>query len=126
MIDTFPRLEIRWFEESDSTEEYKHFRADYMLVISAPDKLDIRSNVFSETGESYGARNVEYVLGSTHARGGFAQPIDYDGNLRTPFRDGVHILRDAMVLNLPTYVSYGDLWNIVEPVPPLNVPADTY
>lgn len=42
-------------------------------------------------------------LGHTTCNGGGHPPLDSQGNPNLPFRDGVHIRKDARQLNLPAY-----------------------
>lgn len=105
----FPRLELRWKQPDKEPDDYGFYKyiCEYLLVIAPPDKLDIRSN----EGSDYGVRNIENVLNTTTCTTGNANHIVYeDGWLETPFRDSVHIVRDSKILNLPAFVTYGDLY----------------
>lgn len=96
----FPRLELRWTKLSDN-----QFQCNYQIVISAPDKGDIRSND-EETCE-YGVHNIEGSLNEIIRNG--SAPDHWTAQnkkLDMPFRDGVHIMRDSKVLNLPGFVTY--------------------
>jgi hypothetical protein len=97
----FPRLELRWKKVKgekpypEATYSYDNL-CEYMLVISGPDKLDIRSNIIHEYHEEYGVKNIETIIGTTKSSG---RIINDDGSIHTPLRDGVHIIRDAIEHN---------------------------
>lgn len=100
-----PRLELRWEKEREGLWWCK-----YLLVLPV-DHLDCRSNV--DDGE----RNTEWVslIGLTKCSSERA-PVRPDGTIETPFRDGVHILRDQNKLCgvLPAYATYGDASMLLE------------
>lgn len=94
----FPRLELRWTRISDT-----QYKCKYQIVISPPDELDVRSN--SENG--YGVYNVEGELSEIIRTGNAPDAFSHaTKQLDTPFRDGVHIIRDGDKLNLPGFVTY--------------------
>ncbi|KAF6630537.1 hypothetical protein H6F38_13985 [Paenibacillus sp. EKM208P] len=55
--------------------------------------------------------DIAYVsLGSTKRETGRTEiPLNEDGTLDLPFRDGVHIKHDAIQLNLPAFAICGDI-----------------
>jgi len=95
-----PRLQIVWTKESDG------YIATYEMVLyEGKESLkDVRAND-KEGNPSEGVVSVE--MGATKCSG---CRVPYDGKtLTTPFRDGVHIMRDSIRLgNIPMYVVYGD------------------
>jgi hypothetical protein len=44
------------------------------------------------------------------------EPIREDYSVDTPFRDGVHIRRDAHILGLPAFAIYGERCTQLEPI----------
>lgn len=93
----FPRLELRWSKVTEHS-----YLCKYRLVISPPDKLDIRSNDIRK--QRYGVHQIEADLGETTVTGGYGPW--YGDKIDLPFRDGVHIVRDSKKLNLPMYVTF--------------------
>lgn len=108
-----PRLQIVWEEAEDEGTYGKEFVATYEMVLYEGKEAlaDIRAND-NEGRPSAGAVKVE--MGQTKCSGGNT-PYNHDGSLSTPFRDGVHIMRDSIRLgNLPMYVIYKDKVQTVE------------
>lgn len=94
----FPRLELRWTKLSDN-----QFKCNYQIVIAPPDKLDVRSN----SDYDYGVLNIEGSLSEIIRTGSAPDTFTHaTKQLDTPFRDGVHIVRDGAKLNLPGFVTY--------------------
>lgn len=91
-----PRLEITW---ARSTEPGYDWLATYELVLPVR-ATDIRD-------EEHRRGFLRIPMGATR-RGGSQEPIDKDGNVETPFRDGCHIRWDAAVLGLEAWAVYGD------------------
>ena len=105
-----PRLQIVWTKDNKG----KEFTATYELVLYEGEECmsDVRAN--DEDG-SPTAGIVKVNMGETKCSGGNI-PFSYGGDkLETPFRDGVHIMRDSIRLgNLPMYVVYGERVEVVE------------
>jgi hypothetical protein len=78
-----PRLEIRWFKVSD--DGYLQ-RWDYNLIY-----------------KHVCGHLVSIPLGQTNTQGGNGEPPIYNGEIRTPFRDGVHICNEAEQFNMPAF-----------------------
>ena len=79
-----PRLEIR--AHNDSGDWY-NWRWEYSLIY-----------------KHLLGHLVLVPLGSTTCNGGRGKPPMWEnGNINTPFRDGVHIAHDAKALNLPAF-----------------------
>lgn len=78
-----PRLEMRWHKESE--DGYLQ-RWDYWLI-------------YRHTLNHL----VAVPLGQTKTQGGNGQPPIYEGKIRTPFRDGVHICNDTGHLGIPAF-----------------------
>lgn len=101
-----PRLQIVWEYVPENERDYDNERiATYELVLyEGKESLsDIRAN--DDDGPSENPVKVE--MGKTKVSGGGG--IMRDGVIETPFRDGVHIMRDSIRLgDLPMYVIYGD------------------
>ena len=96
-----PRLQIVWEETKEE------FIATYEMVLYEGEEalLDVRAN--NDEGRPT-AGQVKVKMGQTKCSGARV-PFNYDDSLSTPFRDGVHIMRDSIKLgNLPMYVIYGD------------------
>lgn len=109
-----PRLQIVWEDSEEESNYGKEMIATYELVLYEGEEalLDIRAN--DEEGRP-SAGTVKVEMGQTKCSGG-TTPYDYDGKkLSTPFRDGVHMMRDSIRLgNLPMYVIYKDKVEEVE------------
>jgi hypothetical protein len=113
-----PRIELRWRYATDEEIEGSvlggdgKYACDYGLVMPVS-RNDIRSNAYDEDSdvEIIGAKSELFHKFGTTLRGGAAP-----GDQETPFRDGVHAMRDAKVLGLDVWVVglYGDR-NPVEP-----------
>lgn len=103
-----PRLQISWEKEDEN-----NYNATYELVIHEGEKckLDIRANDHETDRPTAGVVKVE--LGKTSVGGG-GGIVSEDGKIRTPFRDGVHIMRDSIVLGLPMFVVYGEMAHPIE------------
>ena len=95
-----PRLELRWTQE----DELEHWLCRYRLVFPCVDHREVAKQ---------GWALVE--LGETR-RGSVQAPVDHQGTVDTPFRDGVHCRRDAAVLHLPAYAVYGKFITTLEPI----------
>lgn len=106
-----PRLQIVWDKDPDSKELNAHI-ATYELVIHEGEvcRGDIRAN---DKDDRPTAGVVKVELGKTKSSGGRSR-IDADGNVETPFRDGVHMLRDAAALYLPMFAIYGTNVSIIK------------
>jgi len=98
-----PRMQILWTHGKND----KELIATYELVLHEGDvcKGDIRAN---DKDDRPSCNPIKVRFGETKVTGGRGTPIMQDGTLDTPFRDGVHMLRDASALNLPMYVIYED------------------
>jgi len=83
-----PRLEMRWHQE---TEDGYLQRYDYSLIY--------RHTL---------GHLVMIPLGQTRTQGGKGPPPIYNGQLYTPFRDGVHICNDSQQLGIPAFCIIGD------------------
>jgi hypothetical protein len=105
-----PRLQIVWTKSDEEDKTWgPEFVATYEMVLYEGEEAlgDIRAN--DEEGRpSEGQVKVE--MGQTKCSGGGGKPYEnHDGSLNTPFRDGVHMMRDSIRLgNLPMYVMYGN------------------
>ena len=111
-----PRLQITWTK----TEECE-YHAAYELIVPL-DNYDIRNEAEIEGGEKPGCIRLP-MSGGTKV-GSSVGPILQDGVLDTPFRDGVHLMRDAVCLGLPAFVVYGDVVRRVNGSKEINqVPA---
>jgi len=98
-----PRLQITWTKE-EAAGPRDRYKALYEMVLYENAIGDIRAN--NEEGEPTNGE-VRIKMGETIITGG-SGPINQNG-LDTPFRDGVHMSRDATLLNLPSYVVYGSV-----------------
>jgi hypothetical protein len=78
-----PRLEMRWHKESD--DGYLT-RWDYNLIY-----------------RHLLGHLVAVPLGQTKSQGGNGTPPIHNGEIRTPFRDGVHICTDTEHLGIPAF-----------------------
>lgn len=88
-ILSVPRLEVRWTSIDD---DHYHLLATYSLV---------RRHLLGHL--------VFVPLGATRVGGSMDhQPIQANGQLQLPFREGAHIHHDMKALNLPGYVVYYD------------------
>lgn len=100
-----PRLEIRWFAINNS-----NCVADYRIVISESDPLDIRSNDYDPEmdHDGYGMLEITGEINATVCNSNVLRyvPPEYGVGIEAPFRDGVHIQRDAKKLNLRAFVTY--------------------
>lgn len=93
-----PRFEIRWFSNGKNG-----CVADYRFVINSPDKLDIRSN--DEIECKVAIYEITAAINQTFCRSPIERYVN-SNNIDIPFRDGVHICRDADLLNIPAFVTY--------------------
>ena len=88
-----PRLEIRYFDYKSNGYNliaiysliYKHLLGD---IINIP-------------------------FGHTKIDSGRGTPVYEDGTLDMPFRDGAHIKNEMLQLNLPAYVIYNDINQVI-------------
>lgn len=96
-----PRLQLTWSKVSNAK-----YAVSYELFVPLDD-YDIRNEPAEEGGAKLGFLKLKMSGGTTvtSERG----PIMQDGVLDTPFRDGVHALRDALTLGVPAFVVYGDV-----------------
>lgn len=94
----YPRLELRWRKTRPGEHDGWYWACDYMLVIAKPTVGDARCN---KDGD-YAKTPVEYKLNTSYRSGEEGEAYPSPGD--TPFRDGVHIMWDATLLNLPAYV----------------------
>lgn len=83
-----PRLEMRWHKESD--DGYLT-RWDYKLIY--------RHTL---------GHLVAVPIGQTKSQGGNGTPPIYNGEISTPFRDGVHICQDSGHLGIPAFCVVGN------------------
>jgi len=90
-----PRLQLTWVSKG---ENWSESRCYYTVVIPLGD-IDIRGN--DEDGNIGVHRECHAVIGATDIIGG-GKP-ENKGRVRTPFRDGAHILWDSKAMNLPAY-----------------------
>ncbi len=91
-----PRLEFNW---SKNGKNWDIRICDYYLVLPI-DEMDIRSNGDGSTGEFDEWR---VSMGRTTVTGNNRTPI-YEGEVESPFRDGVHMIIDNKSLgNLPMF-----------------------
>jgi len=81
-----PRLEIVWDHEEGSMEWTARYRLVYGHLLD-----DI----------------VLVPLGQTKVSGRMREPVDADGTIDLPFRDGAHLHHDCEHLNLRAFVRYG-------------------
>ena len=88
-----PRLELRWWQ----LDEPEHWRCDYVLVLPCADGRD-------EQGHGW----IRVPMGTT-MRESVKAPINEEGAVEMPFRDGVHCRRDAYILGIPAYAIYGEM-----------------
>ena len=104
-----PRLQIVWEDEEG---EPNSRIATYELVIHEGEKCkaDIRAN---DENDHPSCNPVKVEIGKTRVSGG-GGIISENGKLSTPFRDGVHIMRDSAALKLPMFVMYGDMVHPIE------------
>lgn len=92
------RLEITWIKVADEREPSEfNYNTKYELVLEV-DANDIRAD---DNGE------CRILIGETNIDRG-TEPIDENGNVETPYRDGAHLCWDAVRLNLPGYAVYGN------------------
>jgi len=104
-----PRLELRWHRQND--QEWQWI-VDYNLVLLlAP--YDIRHTKKNEFSGKCHEKQVR--LGRTKV--GTEKTPDKYGRIETPFRDGVHIMHDAIQLRLPLYAVWDDKATVLEPLP---------
>ena len=89
-----PRLELRWTKTESRHEEWV---CAYSLV---------RQHLCDHF--------VAVPLGQTKSSGGRG-PDQYGGTLDQPFRESAHAAYDAMHLNLPLFVIYGDRCEQIDP-----------
>ena len=106
-----PRLQIVWEKDPESEYPNAHI-ATYELIIHEGEvcRGDIRAN---DKDDRPSAGVIKVELGKTKTSGGGSH-IDADGNVNTPFRDGVHMLRDAASLKLPMFAIYEDNVSIIK------------
>ncbi len=111
----YPRLELRWrkptAKEKADSDLGATWCCDYMLVLHKRHNGDARCN--GPRG-AYAARDVEFLLNTTARGGGPEEPLNPDGTVDTPFRDGCHIQWDSRVLRIPAYAVYGKKFTKVE------------
>lgn len=98
-----PRLQLTW-EKIDDHD----WLVRYELIMPV-DRYDIRD------GEDAGADGRKgYIAakmsGGTKVGRGSRSPIERDGVLDAPFRDGAHAQWDAITLGIPAFVVYGDTY----------------
>lgn len=96
-----PRLQLTW-EKLDKPVDGYNWECKYEMLMPLT-KYDIRND---DRWGFYAAK-----LGGTRIdREG---PPDRWGKLETPFRDGAHVLWDAIHLGMPAFVVYGDKYRRV-------------
>lgn len=98
-----PRLELRWIQTGETWQDRECI---YSLVFPLK-KNDIRSDF------DRGICDAVVELGRTNVGGGNGSaPIDKNGSVQTPFRDGVHAQHDREALGgkLPIIAICGDVW----------------
>lgn len=103
-----PRLELEWKPISNDWEERECI---YSLVIPLREH-DIRR-------EDNNKSELKIEIGRTTVKGG-RYPVN-NGKVDTPFRDGVHAMWDAKILNLPVWAvcdTYAtNVLSLVEEIP---------
>lgn len=124
-----PRLQLTWIEvqEKANPPADQPWLADpdfcciYSIVLPV-DKLDIRSNI----GEEYGVRTETHGYLSSTMITGIRTPTKpmTIGEVIVPYRDGVHILRDAAILKLPAFAVWGQYSTELLPKPPKDEPKE--
>ena len=92
-----PCLEITWRKDAGEGD----WIADYELVLPLRE-LDMRRKNGSDV--------LRVSLGGTEVHtGNPIFPIEVDGSVAIPFRDGAHVKWDAQVLGLEAFAVYGNL-----------------
>lgn len=120
--------------EKQAREDEEHFGWTRHLKPPESDlpvpRLELRWTAIGEPGWTWLARYclvyrhflghlVAVPLGETRRGGADGRaPIDRDGRVETPFRDGAHLACDAATLGLPAFAVYGDTATRIEPRPP--------
>ena len=101
------RLELRWRQIPRDEDGYTMV-CDYELVLEL-DELDIRGEVYDDDGGLVRRdREKRLTLGGTRTTGN-TQRLLRNGEIDTPFRDGSHILWDALKLKIPAFVVLDDM-----------------
>jgi hypothetical protein len=95
-----PRLELRWQQE----DEPDHWLCRYRLFLPCRDMRQVEN-----TGWTFVQLSHTQVISER-------EPLLPNGRLALPFRDGVHIRRDAAALKLPAYVVYGEHSMRLDPI----------
>ena len=90
-----PRLEIRYFNYE--------FEDNYNLVA-----------VYSLIYKHFLGEITSLPFGYTRAGYPSKTPINEDGTLQLPFRDGAHIKNEMEQLKLPAYVIYNEQYQVIE------------
>lgn len=91
-----PRLEIVWKKLERDPRGYD-WRCTYQLVY--------RHLVDDVVSVPLGETKITWTR----------EPVGSDGKIELPFRDGAHIHHDAMELDLPAFVRYGDRAQKIDP-----------
>lgn len=82
-------LELRW--EPYTEDPAYEWMCHYELIVPTVDGKTMRTR-----------------LGGTRRGGGSREPIDVDGKVETPFRDGAHIRWDGAALGVKAFAIYKD------------------
>lgn len=98
-----PRLQLTWVGTDNPCE----WRCLYCLLVPV-DKYDIRNT--DECGFTFA------TFGATKATfGAPREPVERDGEIMTPFRDGAHASWDSWRLRIPAYAVYGGRCKAIDP-----------
>ena len=106
-----PRME---FEYVPSTDGWGTHWCIYWLVLPLSE-WDVRSE--NDEGKMGVFRGRYIPMGETKISGGRDEPPVYNGEVRTPFRDGAHATMDCEALglpNLPVYARCEELTTLIE------------
>ena len=104
-----PRLELRWHRQDNPEWQWI---VDYNLVILL-EPYDVRHTKKAE----YLGKTAEKQIRLGRTKVGTERDPLRCNDLETPFRDGVHIRRDAFQLRVPLYVVWDDKAQALSPLP---------
>lgn len=97
-----PRLQLTW--EHIGGDEW---RVRYELIIPVG-RHDIRAEANADSSDLKGYITAPLSRGTTVTSS--RNPIERDGVLSAPFRDGAHAQWDSIALGIPAFVVYKDVY----------------